>query len=201
MSHVTVSVPLGDLLVANLSFVVNPGDSLFISGPSGIGKSSIFRVLGQIWPVPEGVVTMPEPTPENLLIITQFSYLPLCSQVDCCCFPKSPSEVDAEEVNAAVRLLGLEEVMARPEANWQAGLSPGERQRLCLVRVFLHRPRFLLMDEATSAIPHALESEVYERIRGMGIAVVTIAHNQELRRFHRYSLDLDEQGQYELHEN
>jgi ABC-type uncharacterized transport system fused permease/ATPase subunit len=201
MSRVTIAVPLGDILIPNLSFVVRPGDSMFISGPSGIGKSSLFRVLGQVWPVSEGTVTIPHATPENLLIITQFSYLPLCSQMDCCCFPKPPQEVSLDQVNDAVSLLGLSDVMARPEQNWQAGLSPGERQRLCLVRVFVHRPRFLLLDEATSAIPQDLEAEVFARIRDMGIALITIAHNQELRRFHRYSLDLDEQGRYELREN
>ena len=49
----------GDELVDALSFVVQPGEHLLISGPNGVGKSAIARVLAGLWPVYRGLVSRP----------------------------------------------------------------------------------------------------------------------------------------------
>lgn len=196
--HVRIEKPNGTLLIRDLSFVVNRGDSVFISGPSGSGKSSIFRVLGQLWPALEGSLTVPR---DDLMILTQTPYIPAGTQIECLAFPKPAETVSAEFIYDALRFVELEHLMDRPSSTWQDGLSPGERQRLALARVFIHKPAFVLLDEATSAIPQKLETAIFERIRTTGIAYMSIAHNPLVKNYHRYSLELDGSGGCSFHEN
>ena len=201
MDHVSVVKPSGELLIRDLSFTVSEGESLFISGPSGVGKSSILRVLGQLWPAFDGTVTIPSATPDTLLILTQAPYLPAGTQMECLAFPKDPSIVHNERVYDALHFLELDHIMQRPVDTWQEGLSPGERQRIALARMLIHSPRFVLLDEATSALPQGLGRALYARMREMGITYVSIAHDPHLRPFHKYSLDILNDGSYTLYPN
>ena len=202
VENATIVKPNDEVLVRNLSFTLKKGDSLFISGPSGSGKSSIFRCLGHIWPVKEGSITTPECVPSNVMLLTQYPYLPVITTLDdCIAFPLKANEVDREEIEAAKRLLRIEHLNLRDQEQWFNGLSPGEQQRVAIARLFVHKPLFALMDEATTAIPQVLEAEVFRGLSERGITCVTIAHNQALRSLHKYSLDLDGNGSYSFYQN
>ena len=57
--HVDIVTPKGVRLVNDLSFSIELGGSLLITGHNGAGKSSIFRCLGGLWTVPTGTITKP----------------------------------------------------------------------------------------------------------------------------------------------
>ena len=48
--------PDGDTLFENMTFSVQPGERLLIMGPSGVGKSSLLRIIAGLWPVDDGIV-------------------------------------------------------------------------------------------------------------------------------------------------
>jgi ATP-binding cassette subfamily D (ALD) long-chain fatty acid import protein len=56
---VPILSPNGDILVEKMSFNIKPGMHLMITGPNGCGKSSLFRIMGQLWPVNGGELHKP----------------------------------------------------------------------------------------------------------------------------------------------
>ncbi|OHT17475.1 ABC transporter family protein [Tritrichomonas foetus] len=227
MKNVTVTKPNGEVLIRNLSFLITPShallssdsltqsdsldnsdsikhldslgnpDSLMIAGPSGCGKSSILRTLGKIWPAAEGDMILPVKSPNSLLVLPQKPYLPYGSLYDCCAFPLTANEIDKDKILAGLNFFNLTHLISRSE-DWQLGLSPGEKQRIALIRVFVHHPQFLILDEATSAISQQLELKFYEKIKEMNIAVLSVAHHQYLKKYHNQYLEINNDGTYTL---
>lgn len=66
--------PNGDELVPKMSFEIKPGMHMLIAGPNGCGKSSLFRILGELWPARSGTIF--KPPVDQIFYIPQRPYLP-----------------------------------------------------------------------------------------------------------------------------
>lgn len=72
--NVPILSPNGDTLIPAMCFEISPGMNLMITGPNGCGKSSLFRILGELWPIFGGKLT--KPSIEKIFYIPQRPYLP-----------------------------------------------------------------------------------------------------------------------------
>jgi len=97
---------------------------------------------------------------------------------------------------------GLYSPLSIVHEEWADVLSGGERQRLGFARLFFHRPRFAVLDEATSAINPDEEAALYAGVARMGTTMLSIAHRLELRKFHTRELKVkgDGTGAWEVEE-
>jgi putative ATP-binding cassette transporter len=200
VSSLDVSLPDGRVLLRKLNVVVNPGGRLLIMGPSGSGKSTLIRALANIWPFGEGVVEVPHG--DTLLCLPQKPYLPLGSLRDVLIYPFGDPAMADTEILAGLDLAGLSALSGRLSETrlWSQTLSLGEQQRLAFARIFLQRPSWLLMDEATSAIDEPGEAALYGTLISElpTAGIVSVGHRSSLIDFHETRLVLKGEGSWQV---
>ncbi|MDA7416792.1 ABC transporter ATP-binding protein/permease [Xenophilus arseniciresistens] len=191
-----IGLPDGRTLVDQGALQVRPGDTVLVHGPSGSGKSSLFRTLAGIWPHARGQVQMPAQT----MFIPQRPYFPDGKLRDALAYPDSAKNYSDEQLRQALSdalLPQLADQLDREDA-WGHKLSGGEQQRLSIARVLLKKPAWVLADEATSALDEDAEATLYERlvaqVRQAGGAIVSIAHRSTLQAHHRQRWRLQPTG-------
>jgi ATP-binding cassette, subfamily D (ALD), peroxisomal long-chain fatty acid import protein len=197
--------PNGDVLIKALSFSLKSGDHLLVVGPNGCGKSSLFRILGGLWPVYGGTVR--KPTSSAIFYIPQRPYLSRGSLRQQIIYPDSlrtmrSRGVRDEDLMEILLILGLESLVEMhpdgwdAEAEWRDVLSGGLQQRVAMARLFYHRPRYAILDECTSSVTLETEKAMYDNAKALGITLMTVSHRRSLWKYHSHILQFDGQGGY-----
>ena len=191
----------GDELIDSLSFVVHPGEHLLISGPNGVGKSAVARLVAGLWPVYRGLVSRPRSIgTDGIMFLPQRPYLSIGTLRDQIIYPHN--EMDMRDSGRRDHELSrvLEEVrlgyLPDREGGWDCRkewkdvLSGGERQRIAFARLLYHEPRYAYVDEATSAVSSDVEGLLYEKAKEKGITLITISTRVSLKKYHTFNLTL-----------
>lgn len=204
--HIPLATPNGDILISDLSFEVSSGTNVLVCGPNGCGKSSLFRVLGELWPLCGGKLTKPERG--KLFYVPQRPYMTLGSLRDQVIYPdtledqmkKRTSDWVLKEYLDNVQLGHILEREGSWESvqDWMDVLSGGEKQRMAMARLFYHKPQFAILDECTSAVSVDVEDFIYSHCRKVGITLFTVSHRKSLWKHHEYYLHMDGRGNYEF---
>ncbi|KAJ3050640.1 hypothetical protein HK097_008379 [Rhizophlyctis rosea] len=203
--NVPVATPNGDtLLIRDLTFTIGPGDHLMITGPNGAGKTSILRLVAGLWPLFRGRIDRPDASLDTIFYIPQRPYLAIGSLREQVIYPHSVEQMRAcgrteEDLMGILKKVYLEYIPGREGGwgavkEWKDVFSGGEKQRMQLARLFYHRPRFAVLDEATAAVSTDVEALLYSTAKDEGITIVTISHRPSLFKYHKFLLRVGESG-------
>jgi ATP-binding cassette subfamily B protein RaxB len=187
-----VSFSYGSLdreILRDANLRIEPGQCVVIRGESGIGKSTIARLLcGSVEPsagrvaIDGQTVSLPVTgfgsvlqedrlisgsVRENVLLFRQgFDDAAVYAALECA------------ELDEFVRSLPMK-LNAQATEN-SGGLSGGQRQRLLIARALLGDPKLIILDEATASLEVARERSIIERLKSRGTTLVIVSHRPEV---------------------
>lgn len=189
LTDVTISVPAMDEnkktreIISSASCTIRSGEHVILKGPSGSGKSTLLRTLAGFWPYVKGHISMPAPS--EMMFIPQKPYIPMGTSAEAASYPLETA--DEEILSPLLVECGLSHLMEKTdtEADWSHILSLGEQQKLAFVRVFLRKPKWVFLDEATSAMDEETEEKMYRLLTALpGTTVISIGHRSTLDKWH-----------------
>jgi putative ATP-binding cassette transporter len=201
LDSIDLSTPGGEqLLASKLSLHIRPGDHWVISGRTGVGKSSLLRLMAGLWCKGDGMVTLP-PAAE-MLFLPQNPYMMPGTLREQLCYPHLPAGQADARLQSLLEKVSLADLAARyggldASQDWPRVLSLGEQQRIAIARALLLQPRYLFLDEATSAVDFATERALYGALVNSKITCVSVGHRDSILDFHQHELRLLGQGRWQ----
>ena len=179
-------------VLKNVSFTVNPGETVAIVGHTGSGKTTIISLLNRLYHIQSGEIKIDEINIEkydierlrkSIGVVLQDVFLFSGSIIDNITL-RNP-DIPGEKVIEAAKLIGMHDFIMMLPGNYDfdvmergATLSLGQRQLLSFIRALLYNPSILILDEATSSVDTESEMMIQNAIDKLiaGRTSIIIAH-------------------------
>ncbi|WP_421505442.1 ABC transporter ATP-binding protein/permease [Brucella pseudogrignonensis] len=180
LRDVALTTPEGQDLLKISDLDIEPGKTVWLRGRSGLGKTTLLRLIAGAWNFASGTLHRPDAT---MLVLSQKPYMPNAPLHDAVAYPLVAEKFDQAEIATALEKVGLSK-LSLPAASTQqiapGTLSGGEMQRLALARALLMKPEWLFLDEATSALDKPSETELLDLLRRElpNSTIVILAHRE-----------------------
>lgn len=184
--------PNGPMVINNLNFNVQPGQSVGIVGRSGSGKSTIAKLVQRLYIPSEGTIYVddidvrqmnPIWLRNNIGIVLQENYLFSGTIRENIAMPKTDAPI--ELIIQVAKIAGAHNFISEMPEGYDtivgergSTLSGGQRQRIAIARALITNPRIIIFDEATSALDYESESIIMQNmdIIKKGRTMFIIAH-------------------------
>jgi ATP-binding cassette subfamily B multidrug efflux pump len=181
-----------DWVLRDLSFVIEPGETIAVVGHTGAGKTTLISLLLRFYDVQKGAIRVggvdvreldPRELRRQFGVVLQDPYLFTGTLEDNIRLgthgiDRQMVEEAAEQVNLLDFINSLPDGFEQPIRERGSGLSTGQKQLISFARALAHNPRFLILDEATSSVDTDTEFRVREALSRMveGRTSIIIAH-------------------------
>ena len=181
-----------DYVLKNISFAVNPGETVAMVGATGAGKSSIVNLLTRLYPINKGQLLIDdkdvgdydlEALRKHIGIVLQDVFL--FSDTIFKNITLGNDQISREQVWQAADMVGARNFIEKMPGGLDynvlergAGLSVGQRQLISFVRAMVYNPGIIILDEATSSVDSETEELIKQAIARMmyGRTSIVIAH-------------------------
>lgn len=179
-------------VLKDISFTIQPGETVAIVGHTGSGKTTIISLLNRLYHIQKGVIRIDDVNIENydldylrknIGVVLQDVFLFSGSVMDNITL-RNP-EISKEKVSEAARMIDMHDFIMQLPGGYDynvmergATLSLGQRQLLSFVRALLYDPSILILDEATSSVDTESELLIQHAIDTLikGRTAIVIAH-------------------------
>ncbi len=189
----SVSLDDGTAVVGDTEVVINKGERVLVAGESGTGKSTLVRAISGLWPWGGGEIQIQRDS--RLFLLPQRPYIPTGTLRRAVAYPGAAEDWEPEQIKDILDKVGLAHLKDKIEedAPWDQTLSGGEKQRLTIARVLLHRPDIIVLDEATSALDPKSQDELMKLLSEAmeGLTIISVGHRPELEQFHSRKIVLE----------
>lgn len=180
------------MLLRDLSLTIAPGECLGIAGPSGVGKSTLLKLLSGLAVPTEGQILI-DAVPIASMGLASYRARIGCVLQDDRLFAGSirdniaafDSAVPEDWLHECARMAAIhDDIMALPMGyetlvgDMGSALSSGQSQRVVLARALCRRPSVLFLDEATSHLDSANELAINAAVRGLPMTRIIVAHRE-----------------------
>ena len=188
-------------LIRDLDLDILPGRHTIIMGRTGSGKSSLLRAMAGLWTRGDGSIAMPPA--DELLFLPQKPYMVLADLRTQLLYPSYRQDLQDQDLLDILARVGLPELAGQHGGldavkDWSRVLSLGEQQRIAFARLLIARPRYVFLDEATSAVDVDTERLLYRLLERSGATFVSVAHRASLVPYHVQRLHLQPDGSWQL---
>ncbi|HEY4341532.1 MAG TPA: ABC transporter ATP-binding protein/permease [Steroidobacteraceae bacterium] len=161
-----VTSPAGGTRIKENKVLMKSGERVLIVGEPGAGKTLLFRALAGLWPWGSGSVTRPKG--KGIYHMPRSAYWPPGSLREALAYPSEPDEIKDSDYKDALQDLKLQEFepMLDKDRHWQEELNQDQLMRLAFVRLLIHEPAWVVIDEVldfVDADSRALVSDVLDK--------------------------------------
>lgn len=172
----TITNADGLILVENLNTTIHRGEHVLIAGDPAV-TVALFKVLARLWPWGRGEVCMP--LQHSMAFLPQRPFLPHDTLEAVLSYPHPPGTFEKRAMHFAMECGGVAWLASRLQETdtWDRTLPMRAQQRLAFTRLFLQRPSWIFIEEATDALDADGERCLMETLQRElpGSAVITIS--------------------------
>ena len=184
----------GDKVLDDISFVVNPGETVAIMGPTGSGKTTMVNLMSRFYDVTEGEILLDdinlkmrrlEDIRRSVAIATQDVFL-FSDTVESNIAYSHP-DMDEEKIFMYAKLAAADEFIHKMENDYDTiigergvGISGGQKQRLALARAMAAEAPILVLDDTTSAVDMETEKYIQHSLADMPLKTTKIIIAQRI---------------------
>jgi ATP-binding cassette subfamily B protein len=190
--HVSFGYNPDQVVLKDVSFKMDPGETVAIVGHTGSGKTTIISLLNRLYQIQKGFISIDDVNIDeykldvlrkNIGVVLQDVFLFSGSVVDNITLRNQA--IPREKVIEAAKLIGMHDFIMQLPDNYDynvmergATLSLGQRQLLSFIRALLYNPSILILDEATSSVDTESEMLIQNAIDKLiaGRTSIVIAH-------------------------